>query len=98
MLPFDYKFETTFWSDFTIADMFGISAIQDTFDRAFAEWKSDYKYLTELVLVLNWKIWDWYGKDDDYAELYNDLWQTADNYALDNLKDNELTYFLEMID
>ena len=47
---------TTFFEDFSIADHFGIAAIRDTYKRAFNEWKNDYKYLTELVLVLNWKI------------------------------------------
>ena len=55
-----YELQTTFWSDFSIADRFGLSAIRDTFDRAFEEWKENYKYLTELVLVLNHKIWQYY--------------------------------------
>ena len=29
----------TFWEDFSIAERFGLSAIQDTFNRAFKEWK-----------------------------------------------------------
>lgn len=43
--------------DFTIADMCGRRAIHDTFKRAFEEWKDNYEYLTELVMVLNWKVW-----------------------------------------
>ena len=31
--------KTTFWEDFSIAERFGLSAIQDTFNRAFKEWK-----------------------------------------------------------
>ena len=31
-----YKPITTFWDDFTIAEAFGIDAIRDTFNRAFA--------------------------------------------------------------
>lgn len=50
-----YMLQTTFWSDFSIADRFGLPAVQDTFNRAFAEWKQSYKYLTELILVLNTK-------------------------------------------
>ena len=55
-----YELQTTFWEDFSIADRFGLSAIQDTFKRAFEEWKNNYKYLTELILVLNHKIWQYY--------------------------------------
>ena len=53
---FNYECITTFWEDFSIADAFGIEAIKDTFKRAFEEWKTNYKYLTELVIVLNIKL------------------------------------------
>ena len=56
----EQRISTTFWMDFTIADHFGKNAIQDTFNRAFKEWKSNYKYLTELVGVLNHKLWQHY--------------------------------------
>lgn len=46
-----YNVQTTFWEDFSAADIFGLSAIQDTFNRAFEEWKGNCKYLTELVVV-----------------------------------------------
>ena len=45
-------FTTTFPSDFSIADKFGVNAIKDTFNRAFGEWKGHYKYLTHLVIAL----------------------------------------------
>ena len=95
---FGYKQITTFFEDFSIADNFGISAIKDTYNRAFKAWKSDYKYLTELVMVLNWKIWEHYEHNDKYAELYNELWEKADAYAVENLKGEELSYFYRTTD
>lgn len=62
-----YELQTTFWEDFTIADRFGLSAIQDTFNRAFEEWKEHYKYLTELILVLNHKIWQYHESCPEFA-------------------------------
>lgn len=52
-----YEVITTFGNDFDIADAFGKSAIMETYMRAMAEWKTNYKYLTELALILNWKCW-----------------------------------------
>lgn len=92
------NFSTTFPQDFTIADKFGIKAIKDTFNRAFKEWKSDYRYLTHLVMALNHKIWEHYKTNKAYAELYNELWQKADAYACDNLKGDELAYFYRVTD
>lgn len=97
-LPNGYEMTTTFWEDFTIADIFGVLAIRDTYKRAFEEWKNDYIYLTELVIVLNHKIWQHYETKPAYAEIYNELWLKADEYALDHLKDEELAFFLTTTD
>lgn len=93
-----YELQTTFWDDFSIADLFGLSAIQDTFNRAFKEWQEDYKFLTELVMVLNHKIWQYHEKKPEFAMLYNTLYREADQYAMENLKDEELSYFLDVTD
>jgi len=93
-----YVLTTTFWEDFSIADRFGENAIKDTFKRAFNEWKGNHIYLTELVIVLNHKIWQHYEKDDDYARLYNDLWEYADNYACTHLRGDELSFFYQITD
>ncbi len=93
-----YELQTTFWSDFSIADQFGLPAVRDTFRRAFEEWKGDYKYLTELVLVLNHKIWQYHETRPEFAEVYQLLWEQADLYATENLKDDELGYFLDTTD
>ena len=97
--PNGYKFVSTFPSDFTIADKFGENAIRDTFNRAFNEWKSNYVYLTELVISLNWKIWEHYEKgNQEIAKVYNELWEQADNFACENLKGEELSFFYNVTD
>lgn len=95
----DELIDTTFQTDFTIADRFGVEAIQDTYNRAFNEWKKDYKYLTALVLVLNHKIWEHYEKNNDtFAELYDQLWRQTDKYAIEHLKGDKLLYYLNILD
>ena len=95
---FGYKQITTFFEDFSIADNFGVNAIKDTYKRAFNDWHTNYKYLTELVMVLNWKIWEHHGHNDEYAKLYDELWRDTDEYACTNLKDDELRYFYRTTD
>ena len=93
------EFKTTFWMDFSIADRFGENAIKDTYKRAFKEWKGNHEYLTELVIVLNHKIWQWWEKGyDKYSRLYDGLWREAHQYALDNLKGKEFEYYFQMTD
>ena len=93
-----YEMETTFWNDFTIADRFGISAVKDTFNRAFKNWKNNAVYLTELVIVLNHKIWQYYQSNEALARVYNDLWEKADIYATENLQGDELSFFYRITD
>lgn len=96
-----YKPLTTFWQDFSIADRFGAGAIRNTYSQAFKEWKGNYKYLTELVMVLNHKIFQHYDpnrKDNPIAEVYDELWREADAWACDHLKGDELNYFYQTLD
>ena len=93
-----YTQKTTFFEDFSIADNFGESAIKDTYKRAFEGWKNNVEYITELVMVLNWKIWQWYEKNDKYAQLYNELWEKADAWCCENLKGDDLAYFYRTTD
>lgn len=90
---------STFYADFSVADVYGERAIRDTYRRAFNGWKHDYKMLTELVTALNHKIWFWHGRGDgEKTKLYDGLWRKADAYGLDNLKGDELKHFLMVLD
>lgn len=93
-----YTQVTTFFEDFSIADNFGVSAIKDTFKNAMASWKTNHIYLTELVMVLNWKSWQWAEKNDKLCQLYVDLYHKADDYAISHLKGDELAYFFRTTD
>lgn len=93
-----YEPKTTFWDDFGIAEIYGEKAVRDTYARAFAEWKADKVYITELVLVLNWKIWQYAETNEPLARVYNELWEQTDQWCLENLKDDDKAYYLRTTD
>lgn len=93
-----YEEKTTFWMDFSIADRFGLDAIKDTYKRAFREWNYNAKYIVELCMVLNWKIWQYYETNEPIARLYDSLWRELDNWCFENLKGEDLSYFLRVRD
>ena len=93
-----YELKTTFWGDFTIADAFGEDAVKDTYERAFAEWKSDTVYVTELAMVLNWKCWQHYEHDEKLSRLYSDLYYEVHGWCMDNLKGDDLYYYWKTTD
>lgn len=102
--------KNTFWTDFDIAELGGALAIQDTYDRAFEEWKSDIKYMTALAIVMNHKCWQQYHKgNEQLSRLYDKLWKETDMYILDgkevgeeyeykNYKRGEVAYFIQATD
>ena len=94
-----YEPKTTFWQDFTIAETFGNDAILDTYERAFQEWKTNVEYITELTMMLNWKIWYHHELGNEVtAKVYNDLWEKADEWCMNNLTGADLDYFLNTTD
>ena len=93
------QFKTTFFQDFTIADMYGERWIRDTFKNAFNWWKNDVKYFTELVVALNWKLRQHYENwNEKLARLYDELWRQADEYACENFKWDDATYYRQQTD
>lgn len=94
----DYKFESSFWEEFSIAEEYGSEGVRDHWNLVFEQWKDNIKFLTELVLVLNIKIFIWYGVDDSIGLTYDELWKQTDGYALETLKGDDLHYYLHTID
>ena len=88
-----YKPVTTFWQDFSIAELFGLDAVKDTYLRAFREWHTNTEYITELSMVLNHKGGLYYGKNSELANLYFELYWQNDNWCRGNLKDAALDYY-----
>lgn len=100
-VPASERESTTFCRDFMMAEVYGVAAIRDTFNRAFAGWKHHYKYLTELAMTLNHRLFYWHeaaGENDERTKLYNELWQRADDWGYNNLKGEELSFFLRVLD
>lgn len=89
-----YETLTTFYQDFTIADNFGEEGIIDTYKRAMDPWKCDYKYITELYMVLNHKIWEHYESENQaLAKLYYRLWRECRCWCDEHFSKEELEYF-----
>lgn len=98
-----YQYITTFWQDFSIAETFGFSAIRESAERFFNEWKYDVKYLTELVMILDYKCWHYYEKGDEkLSQLYSDLYYKYNAKAWDWLEQHatkeDQKYYFDTLD
>lgn len=54
--------------------------------------------MTELVMVLNWKIWEHHRGNYMLAEIYEELWRKADEWVLDHFDGDDIQYFLRTTD
>ena len=88
----------TFFEDFSIADIFGEEAIFDTFKRCMIDWKNDYKAMTEFSMALNWKCWEHYNNQDPKWKLYKLLYEKHVDWVYENLKGDELRYYMRITD
>ena len=96
-----YKPKTTYYTDFSIADVYGgESGIRATFDTAFKYWKKDIEIMTELYMVLNWKIWEHYETNREIAQVYIELYHILGSYmdSTDNFTKEERNYFYRTVD
>lgn len=93
---FDYK---GFMNDFRIADIFGVNAIRDTFNRCQEEWKDNADYYASFVMTLNHLIWFHYDNGNiEIANVYNELWRKADAFVYTHFKGDELNHILSILD
>ena len=95
-----YKPISTYYTDFGIAEWYGEKAIKDTYRMAMKNWKDNIKMVTEIVMVLNWKIHQHYHQHNDkMGKLYNELYATTVDYVLSHFTDEEdLSYYFRTTD
>lgn len=91
------KCHTTFMQDFTIADAFGIKAIKDTYQGGW-QYLHDVEMMAEFVAVLNHKIWEHYGHNNELARLYDSLWREADDKCRNHFEGNDLCKYYDILD
>ena len=85
-----YERITTFASDFALAEAYGDNAVKDTYRNALSSWLGNYKYATELTMVLNWYSWFWADNGEpELARLYADLYYKCRNAFYKHYRDSK---------
>lgn len=94
-----YQPISTYYTDFGIAEWYGADAIRDTYNNAISNWGSDIKWVTEIVMVLNWKIWEhYYSGNEQMAKFYDSLWRQSVDYVFEHFSGDDITYYLRTTD
>lgn len=90
--------KTTFFSDLSIAECYGINAVKETYRDVMRSWGDDLDFMCEWVICLNQKIWQHYDKQRELAKVYDDLWRKADDYCREHFKGEDLRKYYDYID
>jgi len=97
--PMTAPINTTFRSDFRIAERFGTAAIEDTYRRSFNCFRDDVQYMSALSIVLNERLWATYeGGRRDMALVYNKLWERCCKHCTTHFKGARLRYYYAVTD
>lgn len=90
--------KTTFFSDLSIAEVYGSAEVKDTYRRVMEGWKDSLDYMCEWVIALNQKIWQHYKDNPGLAQVYDELWRKADQHCMKSFKGKDLTAYLNYVD
>ncbi len=115
MNPYTPKY--TFYHDFAIAEFCEVymrdkDAIRKTYNDCIRSYGNNYKALTELIMVLNHKLWAYYQKVDsrylgiddakamEFSKLYDTLWKEAQQVLYKNFEGNNeaMSYYYDVTD
>ena len=91
--------KTTFFSDLSIAEVYDVKSIKDTYKQVMRSWGNNLEYMCEWVIALNQKIWQHHDtNNDNLAKVYDELWRKADDYCQNHFKGEELSEYYAYID
>lgn len=88
--------KTTFMSDLSIGEWYGMRGVLDTVKNAVSSWKDDEEYMAEFILCLNWKSWEHHARGNmSWVRLYVYLFEDIRDLIYDYYsKDEKKTGYL----
>ena len=106
-----YTRKTTFYSDLSIAEAYGVNAIKDTYNNVMKSWIDNVEYITEFCICLNYKSWEMSSvkwnplnmsqeRKTELCALYADLFYECRDKFYEHYADNEeaTAYFYQVTD
>lgn len=93
--------KTTFMSDLSHGEWYGLGALLGTFRNASMSWRDNVEYIAEFALCLNWKAWEHDArKKNKWATVYSLLFEDFRDLMYDYYEgdDKKTEYFWHYLD
>lgn len=101
-----YTPRTDIWTKLSSADVLSImsgdtsalTTLLDSITKSVQNLQYTIEVITETVMAINWKSFQHYDEHRDLARTYNRYYKFLDKWCMDNLKDEDLSYYLSTTD
>jgi len=92
--------KTTFFSDLSIGEWYGLEGVRDTYKRVMSEWLNNVEYITEFIACLGIKASQWAQRNPELCDLYSHLFKIARGKFYERYANDEYAkdYFFQMTD
>lgn len=97
------KYYSQLWKELDALDEIGVDYLEEQTENLFRQYRDDIEKLTEWVMVINHKCWDYHEKheplaSDIYSKLYYKYYEEAINYLDKENRKDDLSYFIRTLD
>lgn len=94
-----FRMQADFYQELSIIENFwGEEGVREVVNNYISILIEDVYLYTELVFILNWKLWHHMEDNTQYVELYNALYRNAYIKGLMFYKGAEASYFVSTLD
>lgn len=93
--------KTTFMSDLSIGEWYGLRGVFNTIKNAMTSWRDDEKYMAEFVLCLNWKAWEHDARQNtNWVKFWSVMYELVRDLMYDYYEGDEekIRYLWEYLD
>ena len=94
-----YERKTTFFSDLSIAEWYGIKEVEDTISRVVKNWFDNVEMFTEFVMCVNHKSWEHYQRENfELSKFYSEKFYELQNMVYENWDSEAQQYYYQITD
>lgn len=94
-----YERKSTFFSDLSIAEWYGIKDVEDTINRVVKSWFDDVEMFTEFVMCVNHKSWEHYQRGNtELARLYSEKFYELQDMVYEKWDSEAQQYYYRITD
>ena len=92
-----YTRKSTFFSDLSIAEWYGVKEVKDTIRRVVKNWFDDTEMFTEFVMCVNHKAWEHHQRQNsELSQLYSEKFYELQDMVYEKWDEEAQSYYYKI--